>query len=120
MIILLCVVRIGGGVLVGEIADFAIKVGQMEQQEKEIQKALEDAPEEFLDPIMSTLMTDPVILPSSRVTVDRTTIARHLLSDQTDPFNREPLTMDQVKTDEQLKAKIEAWICERKTNKNIT
>lgn len=28
---------------------------------------------------MSTLMTDPVLLPSSRVTVDRATIARHLL-----------------------------------------
>ena len=26
----------------------------------------------------------------------RTTIARHLLSDQSDPFNRNPLTMDQV------------------------
>lgn len=28
---------------------------------------------------MSTLMSDPVVLPSSRVTVDRSTIARHLL-----------------------------------------
>lgn len=28
---------------------------------------------------MSTLMVDPVLLPSSRVTVDRSTIARHLL-----------------------------------------
>ena len=26
----------------------------------------------------------------------RSTIARHLLSDQSDPFNRNPLTMDQV------------------------
>lgn len=101
----------------GEIADFALKVSELEQQEKENQKALEDAPDEFLDPIMSTLMTDPVILPSSHVTVDRTTIARHLLSDQTDPFNREPLTMDQLKSDEELKAKIDAWVIERKANK---
>lgn len=28
---------------------------------------------------MSTLMLDPVVLPSSNVTVDRSTIARHLL-----------------------------------------
>lgn len=110
--------RIGGGQLVGEISDFAVKVKQMEQAEKENQKALEDAPDEFLDPIMSTLMTDPVILPSSHVTVDRTTIARHLLSDQTDPFNREPLTMDQVKTDAELKGRIEAWIRERKMSRN--
>lgn len=104
--------------LVGEIADFALKVGQLEKEEKENQKALEDAPDEFLDPIMSTLMIDPVVLPSSKVTVDRTTIARHLLSDQTDPFNREPLTMDQVKSDEELKARIDAWVLERKSNKN--
>lgn len=63
-------------------------------------------------------MTDPVTLPSSHVTVDRTTIARHLLSDQTDPFNREPLTMDQVRSDTELKEKIDAWIRERKSNKN--
>ncbi|XP_031636588.1 ubiquitin conjugation factor E4 A [Contarinia nasturtii] len=110
-------VKIGGGQLVGEISDFAGKVSQMEEQEKENQKALEDAPDDFLDPIMSTLMTDPVILPSSKVTCDRTTIARHLLSDQTDPFNREPLTMDQVKSDTELKEKIDAWIRERKSHK---
>lgn len=103
----------------GEISDFAIKVSQLEKEEIENQKALEDAPDEFLDPIMSTLMTDPVILPSSHVTVDRTTIARHLLSDQTDPFNREPLTMDQVKTDTTLKEKIESWVRERRMSKNI-
>lgn len=110
-------VRIGGGQLMGEISDFAIKVSQLEKQEMENQKALEDAPEEFLDPIMSTLMIDPVVLPSSHVIVDRTTIARHLLSDQTDPFNREPLTMDQVKSDADLKEKIESWIRERKMSK---
>lgn len=98
----------------GEISDFAIKVSQLEREEKVNQEALVDAPEEFLDPITASLMSDPVILPSSRVTVDRTTIARHLLSDQSDPFNRSPLTMDQVKTDVELKAKIVAWIQERK------
>lgn len=108
------VVRIGGGQLVGEMTDFALKVSQLERLEKENQEALADAPDEFLDPIMSTLMSDPVVLPSSKVTVDRTTIARHLLSDQSDPFNRSPLTMDQVKPDEELKAKIEEWIRERK------
>ena len=46
------------------------------QQEEE---TYADAPDEFLDPIMSTMMLDPVLLPSSNVTVDRSTIARHLL-----------------------------------------
>lgn len=109
-------VRIGGGQLMGE-TNFAIKVSQLEKQEMANQKVLEDASEEILDPIMSTLMTDPVIFPSPHVTVDRTKIARHFLSDQTDPFNRESLTMDQVKTDAPLKEKIESWIRKRKMSK---
>jgi hypothetical protein len=39
----------------------------------------DDAPDEYLDPITSTLMIDPVMLPSSRQITDRATIARHLL-----------------------------------------
>lgn len=96
------------------MADFAVKVRKAELKEKENQEALADAPDDFLDPIMSTLMTDPVILPSSKVTVDRTTIARHLLSDQSDPFNRSPLTMDQVQSNQELKSKIDEWIKEKK------
>lgn len=73
-----------------------------------------DAPDDFLDPIMSILMLDPVTLPSSHVVVDRSTIARHLLSDQTDPFNRSPLTMDQVIPNVELKKTIDDWITERR------
>jgi hypothetical protein len=51
-------------------------LADLQQQEEE---TYADACDEFLDPIMSTLMSDPVVLPSSRVTVDRSTIARHLL-----------------------------------------
>lgn len=103
-------IRIGGGQLIGDMSEFAAKVKRMGAQYKEEQELLADAPEEYLDPIISTLMTDPVVLPSSKVTVDRSTIARHLLSDQTDPFNREPLTMDKVKSNEALKREIEQWI----------
>ena len=49
------------------------------------------------DPILHTLMEDPVILPTSGVTVDRAVICRHLLSDQSDPFNRLKLTVDMLK-----------------------
>ncbi|KAK6016961.1 u-box domain protein [Ostertagia ostertagi] len=52
---------------------------------------LEDAPEEFKDPVMDTLMEDPVRLPSGHI-MDRKHIMRHLLSSQTNPFNRAPLT----------------------------
>lgn len=91
---------------------------QIEKQHKEDQEALVDPPDEFMDPIMSTLMTDPVILPSSKVTVDRSTIARHLLSDQTDPFNRSPLTMDQVQSNEDLKTEIKTWIGQKRIEYN--
>ncbi|XP_059616667.1 ubiquitin conjugation factor E4 A [Phlebotomus argentipes] len=107
-------IRIGGGQLIGEIQEFAAKVQRIDQQHKEDQEALADVPDEFLDTLMLTLMTDPVILPSSRVRVDRPTIARHLLSDQTDPFNRSPLTMDQVVPDEELKRRVHEWIKERR------
>lgn len=49
-----------------------------------------------LDPLIYTLMEDPVILPSSRVTIDRATIQSHLLSDPSDPFNRAPLKIEDV------------------------
>lgn len=39
---------------------------------------------------------------------------RHLLSDQTDPFNRSPLTMDMVQPNVDLKRKIEEWIVEKR------
>ena len=45
---------------------------------------------------MYTLMRDPVTLPSSRVVVDRSTIKAHLLSDTKDPFNRMPLSLEEV------------------------
>nr|XP_022317607.1 ubiquitin conjugation factor E4 A-like [Crassostrea virginica] len=73
-----------------------------------------DAPEEFLDPIMGTLMRDPVTLPSSKNIVDKAVIARHILSDQTDPFNRSPLSLDMVVPNVELKERIEKWIQEKK------
>ena len=51
----------------------------MSTAQAEEEEALADAPDEFLDPIMGTLMRDPVLLPTSGNIVDRTTIARHIL-----------------------------------------
>lgn len=70
------VARIGGGALIGELKLVANKVSELASQQQAEEEVLAEAPEEFLDPIMSTLMTDPVILPSSKQIVDRTTIAR--------------------------------------------
>lgn len=72
-----------------------------------------DAPPEFEDPIMGDLMKEPVILPSKHV-VDRSTIVQHLLSDPKDPFTRQPMTIDDVIPDTELKAKIEKWMEDRR------
>lgn len=77
-----------------------------EEQEEE---DLGEVPDDFLDPLLATLMTDPVILPMSRMTVDRSVIQSHLLSDPNDPFNRSPLKIEDVIEDTELKTKITTW-----------
>ena len=108
--------RTGRSSVIGDlqlVADQVARLAAVQQCDDELLGSA-DVPDEFLDPIMSTLMTQPVTLPSSRVTVDRSTIARHLLSDQSDPFNRSPLTMEDVLPDLDLQKKIEQWMDERK------
>ncbi|KAK8933685.1 putative ubiquitin conjugation factor E4 [Platanthera zijinensis] len=77
---------------------------------RDAEAALGDVPEEFLDPIQYTLMKDPVILPSSKISIDRTVIQRHLLSDNTDPFNRSHLTQDMLIPNLELKARIQDFL----------
>ncbi|KAF8767445.1 Ubiquitin conjugation factor E4 A like protein [Argiope bruennichi] len=107
--------KIGQGVLASQLEIIASKVHQLAVKQQQDDELLFGAPDEFLDPIMNTLMKDPVKLPSSGVTVDRATIARHLLSDQTDPFNRSPLTMDMVVPDDELKGRMQKWFDERRS-----
>uniref|UniRef100_A0A1Z5KVF0 Ubiquitin conjugation factor E4 A n=1 Tax=Ornithodoros moubata TaxID=6938 RepID=A0A1Z5KVF0_ORNMO len=101
--------RIGQTSLSLAIGELAVKIQKIAADQKQVEEAFGDAPEEFLDPIMSTVMDDPVTLPSSGMIVDRSTIARHLLSDQTDPFNRSPLTMEMVIPNQELKKRITEW-----------
>lgn len=65
---------------------------------RKINKEIEDKeiPEELCDPIMSTLIEDPIMLPSTKIIMDKGVIARHLLSDPHDPFNRDELTMEKL------------------------
>ena len=39
----------------------------------------DDAPDEFLDPLMVTLMEDPVELPGSKTIIDRITISKFFI-----------------------------------------
>jgi ubiquitin conjugation factor E4 A len=74
------------------------------------EEALAEAPDDFVDPISCAVMDDPVQLPTSGKVVDRATITRILLSKAADPFNRAPLTIDQVKDMPELKEKIRYFV----------
>ncbi|TGZ80428.1 hypothetical protein EX30DRAFT_396422 [Ascodesmis nigricans] len=89
-------------------------VAEAKRIEDEGELELGEIPGEFCDPLLATLMTDPVILPTSGVTVDRQTIKSILLSDAKDPFNRSPLKIEEVLPDTEMKTKIDAWIAERR------
>lgn len=85
------------------------RVEELAASENEQTAALGEAPEEFLDPLMFTLMEDPVELTTSRVIVDRSTIVAHLLNDPHDPFNRQSLRMDQVRPVPELRERIQQY-----------
>jgi ubiquitin conjugation factor E4 B len=85
-------------------------------QAREDELDLSDAPDEFLDPLLSTVMNDPVLLPSG-MTIDRTVITRHLMTSPNDPFNRQPLTLDMLKSDVALKQRIDEWKAEKQRQK---
>ncbi|CAG8568426.1 6693_t:CDS:10 [Paraglomus occultum] len=99
------------------IRKFSIFVNKVEEafkRDAEGEEELGEIPEEFLDPVMYDIMEDPVILPTSRTIVDRSTIATHLLSDSKDPFNRKPLKIEDVIPATELKERIEAFKAEKR------
>ena len=93
-----------------ELAEQARLVAAAAEEEE---ADLGEVPDDFMDPIMCTLMTDPVKLPSGD-TMDRANIMRHLLTDETNPFTRQPLKVADLVPDTELKGRIDAWIAERK------
>jgi len=92
-----------------------LKAQKAQVQEEELQ--FDDAPDELLDPLMATLMDDPVELPNSHTIIDRLTIKRHLLNDPHDPFNRAPLTLDQVIPRPDIKKQIDDYRTSKKQKK---
>lgn len=100
-----------------KLQDFANRAQRVKESDEMDEEELGDIPDEFLDPLMFTLMKEPVILPSSKVTVDLATIKAHLLSDAKDPFNRAPLNIDEVVPDEEMKKKIQEFRRQKKESK---
>ncbi|KAK9114281.1 hypothetical protein Syun_021078 [Stephania yunnanensis] len=103
--------RIGeDGRVIQEFVDLGAKAKVIASEALDAEATLGDIPDEFLDPIQYTLMKDPVILPSSRMTVDRPVIQRHLLSDNSDPFSRSHLTQEMLVPNTELKQRIEDFV----------
>ncbi|KAK5619426.1 Ubiquitin conjugation factor E4 B [Crenichthys baileyi] len=88
------------------------KVEEIVAKNSQSEMDYSDAPDEFKDPLMDTLMTDPVMLPSGNI-MDRSIILRHLLNSPTDPFNRQPLTESMLESVPDLKERIHAWMREK-------
>ena len=109
---------------IGKEQQFINQFAEFESKAIDASKALEEEdfdlseiPDEFLDTITYTLMENPVLLPTSEVYVDKSTIDRHLLNDPTDPFNRSPLSPDDIKLAPELKKQIEEWKASKKKEK---
>ncbi|CAB9526533.1 conjugation factor E4 [Seminavis robusta] len=92
------------------LPDIVAKERQSVEADDEL---LKDAPEKFLDAMLFTFMKDPVILPSGTI-VDRPTITQHLLNDATDPFNRAPMTVEDIKPATELKEEMNKWLEEKR------
>lgn len=92
-------------------------IAEAKRSEEAEEEDLGEVPDEFLDPLLATIMIDPVILPTSKVTIDRSTIRQMLLSDPLDPFNRAPLKVEDVIPNVELKAQIEAFRAEKRGKK---
>lgn len=92
--------------IVRDIESVSASVADMEE-------LLGDIPDQFLDPLMMTLMKDPVLLPTSKVIMDRPVITRHLMNNPTDPFNRQPLSIDELSPADDLKKEMDEWIASK-------
>ncbi|XP_051906713.1 ubiquitin conjugation factor E4 B isoform X3 [Hippocampus zosterae] len=94
------------------------KVEEIVAKNSQSEMDYSDAPDEFKDPLMDTLMTDPVMLPSGNI-MDRSIILRHLLNSPTDPFNRQPLTESMLESIPELKEKIHTWMREKQGGRPV-
>lgn len=79
----------------------------------------EQDPEEYLDPLLGTLMTDPVLLKTSGRIVDRSTAVKCILRGGKDPFNNKKLVNAHLEPQPELADQIRQWK-EKKKNIDIS
>lgn len=101
------------GASLDQFASLTTSVEQAASDVLNEEALFEDAPAEFMDPLLCTFMKDPVYLPTSGTIIDRSTITQHLLNDSQDPFNRKELTLDMIQPATELKQKMMEWLKEK-------
>merc|ERR1719272_2854281 len=95
------------------VARFGALVDEFEKvalSDADDEAELGEIPDEYVDPIMATLMTDPVLLPTSNQIMDRAVIRAHLLTNPRDPSNRQALEIEDLVPQDDLRNEIEAWV----------
>lgn len=69
-----------------------------------------EIPDEFLDPLTCLMMENPVVLLTSKVTIDLNTFKQIMLNDQIDPFSRQPLDETKYVENKELKERIKEFM----------
>lgn len=81
---------------VGELTEFTKTLKSFIGKQAEVENELL-YPDEFLDPIMCTKIETPLMLPDNDdIFVEKSIIEKHLLTEETNPFNRSKLTIQQL------------------------
>jgi hypothetical protein len=101
--------------------DIEFDTSYLEKYNKNVELLLQpefpnNLPEEFLDPLLFTPIIEPMILPESGIIIDKTVIMSHLLENNYDPFNRQPLTFEHLENFnllDNIKEKSIEFICKR-------
>ncbi|KAJ1724604.1 Ubiquitin conjugation factor E4 [Coemansia erecta] len=93
----------------GRLLAFAARCKEAKVDSRLVEFLEDQAPEQYLDPLLASLITEPVRLPTSGSVMDLAVIKGQLLSDPRDPFNRAKLTVDMLEPMPELKKEISEW-----------
>ncbi|KAJ9443807.1 putative ubiquitin conjugation factor E4 [Diplonema papillatum] len=75
-----------------------------------------EVPDEFFCPISMEIMFDPVRCSDGCHVFERSYLVSALLASSTCPLSRAPMTVEDITTDDALRARIEGWVAENPRN----
>ena len=100
---------------IARFEELLLELQTLETERDDLKHLTGDAPDEFSCALTYEFMSHPVRLPSSGTVVELSAIKQHItLNGEYDPFNRQKLTLADVQEVPELRARIEAWLAEKK------